>query len=250
MKRRLRLRVIFAAVIGAITATVMLASPAWAHHPVLSGETSCPNDDHLVTWTIGNSQADSPMTILQATAVLDGTNYGVTGYASPVAASASTTGTTTIPGDLTGTVRLSVRADWPDSFSTTRTFDVELDDPCPVTTTTTTEPSTTTTTEPSTTTTGPESTTTTTEPDSTTTTEPESTTTTLHDDTTTSSTPDTTVGGGTGTPTSAGPGSNLPRTGMNATDWTLVGLAAISAGGLMLWMQRYMDRRARAHPRG
>lgn len=173
-----------------------LTLPAWAHFPVLSGETDCPNGDHVVTWTIANSETDParPMTIVSADATVGTQHFSVTGYASPVAASDTTPATTVIPGSVTGTVVLTINASWPDGVTATRTTSVPLQQNCAGTTTTTLEPTTTTeepttTVEPTTTTTV-EATTTTEEP---TTTTVEPTTTTVEPTTTTEEPTTTTV---------------------------------------------------------
>src|SRR3954452_24337316 len=107
---RRRLVVVAAAsgIVGALI--VAMALPAFAHHPVLSGSTSCPYGVHVITWTIGNSEsgADKTMTITSALASMNGTNYAVVGYSTTVAPSGSTQGTTEVPGNLTGTVKLVV----------------------------------------------------------------------------------------------------------------------------------------------
>src|SRR5690242_3276050 len=57
-----------AVAVVAIVATALLlawARPAWAHHLQVSGTTSCPDENHLVTWTIHNVETlpSRPMTI-------------------------------------------------------------------------------------------------------------------------------------------------------------------------------------------
>lgn len=218
-------------------ALFVASAPAWAHHPVLSGETACPGPDHVVTWTIGNSEPVLPMTIVSATAVLSGTTYAVTGYTSPVPAGASTQGTTTIPGNLTGTVTLTVRGDWSDSVSVVRSVSVDLFTPCEGTTTTTGE--TTTTTSEDTTTTSGETTTTTAES---TTTTGETTTTTSSPETTTSGpvvTIETTTttgsrGTGTGIGTGSAPPGELAMTGLTHTQRdALIGLCILLIGCIL-----------------
>jgi LPXTG-motif cell wall-anchored protein len=192
-----------ALLVGIIAAVVVgMALPAWAHHPILSGETECTNGDHVVSWTIENNQTDQAMTIDSATAamVIGGAEYPVTGYTSPVGNSGTTHATTIVPGNVTGTIELTVDASWPDGITSIKDVSVELVDTCTststttttasTTTTTTTVPETTTTTVPETTTTVPE--TTTTVPQTTTTTVPE-TTTTVPETTTTVSETTTTV---------------------------------------------------------
>jgi LPXTG-motif cell wall-anchored protein len=167
-----------ALLVGVIAAVIVgMALPAWAHHPILSGETECTNGDHVVSWTIENNQTDQAMTIDSAIAAMvpGGAEYPVTGYTSPVGNSGSTNATTIVPGNVTGTIELTVDASWPDGVTSTKDVSVELVDTCTSTsTTTTTAATTTTTTAATTTTTVPETTTTVPE---TTTTVPETTTT-------------------------------------------------------------------------
>ncbi len=57
------------AILGAtflgLTATLALATPASAHHPIVSGAAVCvtPDGDWKVAWTVGNSEGDIPATI-------------------------------------------------------------------------------------------------------------------------------------------------------------------------------------------
>ena len=193
-RRRVIVRGAVAVGFAAATITV-LALPAWAHHPVLDGQTTCTNGDHVITWSIGNSQPDLEMTIASATASLDGTTttYAVTGYVSPVAVSGTTSASSTVPGSTLGTVTLTVTGTWSDNSLTTRTTSVSLGAACPEETTTTTVAPTTTTTEAPTTTTTEAPTTTTTEAPTTTTTEAPTTTTTEAPTTTTTEAPTTTT---------------------------------------------------------
>jgi LPXTG-motif cell wall-anchored protein len=209
----------------AIVATALLlawARPAWAHKVAVSGTTSCPDANHLVTWTIHNNETlpDRPMTIASVSAEVNGTTYAVTGYDTTVAPDGDTQATSTVPGDVEGTITITVHVRWPDNFSGTATGSVELTPPCNETTTTTT-PSTTT-------------------PTTTATTAPSSST----------SPP---VTGGTA-PSTAGPGPStggapagveggvqgaeaggtLPRTGADATNWALVGLTALLFGAALV----------------
>lgn len=116
--------------------------PADAHHAELSGVPSCDADAHSIAWTIGNSVPKQPMTIVVATAMMNGVSYSVDGYTNPVPDAGTTTATSTIPGPLTGTVTLSVTGHWPDGHHTTRSVDVPLTDPCTTTTTTGVPPTT------------------------------------------------------------------------------------------------------------
>lgn len=236
--RSRRLLTMLGMLIAVSGATLWLtAAAAFAHHPVLSGATACPGEDHIVTWSIGNSEPAQPMTIISASAVLNGTTYTVTGYTSPIPGGGSTSATTTVPGDLAGTITLTVTGDWPDSFAATRTTTVDLVDPC---TTTTTTGDTTTTTGETTTTTG-ETTTTTSESTTTTTSEP-STTTTSASTTTTSTPSETTTTTGTKTPggdvggPEQGP-NHLPDTGGEQTGLALFAFGLLFAG-LAMWLPR------------
>jgi hypothetical protein len=68
---------------GAVAVIAMFivgtALPAWAHHPVLSGTTVCSDGEHVISWTIGNSESGWVMHIDTATAVLGGQTFAVTG---------------------------------------------------------------------------------------------------------------------------------------------------------------------------
>jgi hypothetical protein len=166
------------AVIALFAIGIGTALPAWAHHPVLSGKTVCSNGDHLITWTIGNSEVSRIMTITSATATKGAQSFGVSGYSSTVAGNGSTTGQTTVPFSVTGVITLTVNALWTsDGITATRTTTVTLVQDCVQPTTTTTAAPTTTSTEATTTTTvaptttSTEATTTTTEAPTTTSTE-------------------------------------------------------------------------------
>src|ERR1700694_4419926 len=84
-----------ALVAGVAVATVLgFATPAWAHHPVLQGSTTCSDGVHVVHWSIGNSETSEAMTIDTAVATINAQSYPVTGYANPVAANGTTFATT------------------------------------------------------------------------------------------------------------------------------------------------------------
>ena len=192
-----------ALVTGVVAAVILgLALPASAHSASLSGSTQCFNGDHLVTWHITNTSEISflPMAVTSIDAKIGNTTYAVTGYTAPVAKGASTDGTSTVPGGVTGTITATLHTSWSDGVTDTDTASVTLQDNCvSSSTTTSTSTSTTTTTTSTTTTTVPE-TTTTTVPETTTTTVPETTTTVPETTTTTvpettTSAPTTTVGG-------------------------------------------------------
>jgi len=50
-----------AAIVG-LAAAVVLGSPASAHHPVVSGSSSCVDGKWQVDWTVANSEKTSPAT--------------------------------------------------------------------------------------------------------------------------------------------------------------------------------------------
>ncbi len=130
-------------VTGIVAAVVMgLAAPAWAHHPALSGTTVCTNAEHVVTWTIENSETNHPggMAIAEATATIGAQSYPVTGYTSPLPNLGTTSATTIVPGDVTGTIKLRVVGVWTaDGHTSTRSTTVDLIENCvPQSTTTVT----------------------------------------------------------------------------------------------------------------
>ena len=132
----------FGLVIGvAVAALLGFAAPAYAHHPVLSGFTTCSDGVHVVHWSIGNSEANATMNIQTATATIGAQSYAVTGYSTPVGDSGTTSATTLVPGGTTGTITLTVNAVWSDNFTDTQSTSVDLISNC--STTTTAAPSTT-----------------------------------------------------------------------------------------------------------
>lgn len=177
---------------------------AGAHHAILSGVPSCSNGDHLITWSIGNSQAKEDMTVLKADAVLLGSSYAVTGYVNPIPPSGSTSATSTFPGSLVGTVTITVTGHWTDGHHSVRSADVDLSGVCTVTTTTL--PATTTTTS-----------------------APPTTVTTPKDTTTTSLAPPVTDSGG-----GSGTGTPLAYTGGDALPASLVGAGLVGVGLALL----------------
>ena len=199
----------------AIGFVVVMALPASACHPVLSGQTTCNEDQQVVTWSIGNSESGATLSmhILTVTAKLGSTPVGVAGWAPIVAPSGVTHAISTFSGSQTGTVVLTVTATWPAAhITTTKTTSVDLVTNCHGTTTTTTVAPTTTTTVAPTTTTTEAPTTTTTEAPTTTTTEVATTTTTEAGPTTT-----TTEAGPTTTTTEAGPTTTTTEAGPTTT---------------------------------
>src|SRR5919205_902402 len=69
--------------VGLIVSAVALlafATPAWAHHPVLTGGQGCASDGtHFVLFQVADSEPAEPMTITSAVATLNGSPYPVSG---------------------------------------------------------------------------------------------------------------------------------------------------------------------------
>jgi LPXTG-motif cell wall-anchored protein len=221
---------IVALLVGALL--VAFAAPASAHTVVVSGTTSCPDENHLVTWTISNPEtlADRSMIIVSATAEVDGVPYPVEGYDAGVPPQGSTQATSVVPGDVTGTIDITVRVRFPDNFRAHAEASVELTPPCEETTTTTsptTAPPTTASTSPpvtggtSPTTAGPSPSTGGPGPSG----GPQG-----------SAGPDQT-GGVAGIEAGAGGGS-LPTTGAASTNWALVGVVALLFGTALVAASR------------
>ena len=65
---------------------IAVALPAYACHPVLSGETSCNEGQQVVNWSIGNSESGSSLTmhITSVTAAIGSTPVGVSGWSATV----------------------------------------------------------------------------------------------------------------------------------------------------------------------
>jgi hypothetical protein len=174
-------RVGIALAVGA-SVLVALATPAFAHHPVLAGEVICsPNGqgNNAIKWTIGNSEATTgrSMSITAISATMNGRSYPVLGYVSPIAPAGHTYAYTLVPVTRKGHMRLDVSASWPTPATATGFTSVTMPGTCTQSTTTTTPTTTPETTTPPTTT--PETTTPpTTTPETTTppTTTPETTT--------------------------------------------------------------------------
>jgi LPXTG-motif cell wall-anchored protein len=139
--------------LGIVTA---LATPAFAHHPDLTGEVACAtNGQQVVTWTVTNSEtvdgSDRTMTLDQV-AVSSGTVGPIaidTSFPPQPEAGSTQTSTTVLPGTETGVVTLTVRGDWDKDGpqDVEQSVSVTLPGTCmePVTTTTTLPPTTTTT---------------------------------------------------------------------------------------------------------
>ena len=120
------------------------ALPAAADDLALSGVTECRNGEHVITWTIANTQSTQAMTITSAMTAKDPASYDVTGYAKTLAVGATTHGTTVIPGNVTGGVTLYVGETWANGNQSTDQTSLNLGEACEETTTTTTVMSTTT----------------------------------------------------------------------------------------------------------
>lgn len=114
---------------------VAFAPAAFAHHPIVSGEAACsPSGDIVVTWTVANSESDAARTMtIDALSVTKGTVSGLA-VGDTVAPSGSTQATTTLPGNETGTVSLSVTGRWkyanPDVVATRSSGPVSLPGNC------------------------------------------------------------------------------------------------------------------------
>jgi hypothetical protein len=118
-----------------LIALVLYAAPAWANHVDASGTTSCSNGAHVITWTITNGDKRLPMTV-DAEAKLGAQTFPVEVTTNPVPALTSSSATSTVPGDLTGTVTLDVTATWSNGIHKPATATVDLTGPCPASTTT------------------------------------------------------------------------------------------------------------------
>jgi len=143
--RRLTLRLAFAtfAIVGLVALNILArALPASAASLALSGTVVCNDGNHVITWTITNTEPSITITITSAITAKDPLSYDVTGYAPILAPGATTQGTTIIPGSSTGGVVLYVYETWTDGSRSEQTS-LDLGDPCPAATTTTTAKTTT-----------------------------------------------------------------------------------------------------------
>ena len=231
---RPRTRAIGVLAILVVAMVFALARPASAHLVDVSGTTSCPDDTHVVSWTIHNNETlpDRPMTIDDVWATIDGTTYPVTGYSEPVAPGGSTQATTIVPGAVNGTIKLTVEARWPDNFTNRASGTVELQPPCPHETATTAPP-----------TTAPPTTTPSTGGTAPTTAGPPDTAGSVPPVPPGPSSPDDTGGGVAGI--EAGGEGTLPTTGGSSTNWLLVGLASLAFGASLLAVTRRRSAPAR-----
>src|SRR4051794_2525512 len=136
----------------AVAGLIGLTLPASAHHADITGWSACSNGVHVVHWSFTNSQSDMQMTIDSAAAAIGVNAYSVDGYTSPVANSGSTDATSTVPGNVTGTIKATLHVSWPDKYSVISTGEVNIPQSCCECQTTTTTQPTTTTSQPTTTT--------------------------------------------------------------------------------------------------
>jgi LPXTG-motif cell wall-anchored protein len=198
----------------AAVAMFVTALPASASLLALSGSAMCTNGNHVITWTITNADSSRTVTITSAQTSADPLTYDVTGYNAVLAPGATTHGTSVLPGSATGGVALYVYESWTDGSGSDH-IALDLGDPCPTTTTTTTAEATTTTTVPRTTTSTSVASTT-------------STTVAAAGSTvaTTASTSVTTVAA-----------AQLPRTGSSGTG-LMAGMVTVAVGGLALALGR------------
>jgi len=71
---RARLRVIGTVAVLAIATVAVFMGVAFAHHPILGGDTVCTNGDHEITWTITNSESNKVMDIIVYNEVVPAVN--------------------------------------------------------------------------------------------------------------------------------------------------------------------------------
>ncbi len=120
---------------------VAVATPVLAHEPVLSGVVQCAeNDQQVITWTLTHKTARGRSMAIKAIELTRGSVVGfkVGDVLPPPPAQGSTvTGTTTLPGDATGSVTLKVTGRWQDENGNpagpqnlTESATVELVPPC------------------------------------------------------------------------------------------------------------------------
>ncbi len=255
-----RALVMLVVIVGVLAATV---GTAFAHFPVVSGTVVCTNGEHVITWSVWNNSAGTPdvmelqgVTVTQGATVV-GTVVGFgNGTSLPPGIANLITGTTTLSGTMTGTVRLTVIGTYPETTfpGLTRTADVVLPPNCiPTTTTTvatttttaatttTTVATTTTTTAPTTTTTVPAATTTATTPPTTSATVPQVSSTTAPTLPPVSG-PGPGGGGGGGNPV-PGDSGRIAFTGSDTGPLVAISVVAIGAGMIALnWAGRRRTR--------
>ena len=132
---------------GLVVAMVLAFSiPASATNALMTVSEQCTNGVQVITWTITNQANDRYMTIDHAIASIGDTPVTVSGYASPVAPSGSTTATATLASETTGTIQLYLYVEWP-NYAVVNGISLDLF-ACSTATSTTTTTTTTTTTPP------------------------------------------------------------------------------------------------------
>jgi LPXTG-motif cell wall-anchored protein len=246
------------AIIAVLVAGILgvFVAPAFAHHPIVTGDVSCSTDGATVAvaWHLQNSESVLPagtgriMTVNSAVVdqgTLVGIQPGTTVLPQPLPGS-TVNGSTTLASAATGSITLTLHVRWdsPGPQDVTGTATVALPGSCPhPTTTTSAAPATTTTQPPRTTTTQPPRTTTT-----------QHTTTTTAARTTTTSAPaiagittttsrSSAVLGATIVKPAATPPATLPRTGSSfgSTALLMAGVATL-LGALGLRLSRRTSR--------
>ncbi|MFH2039971.1 MAG: hypothetical protein ABIJ65_11105, partial [Chloroflexota bacterium] len=118
-----------AMLIASLLINMMPPSPAFAHHPILSGVVSCEIDgSQKVTWTIANSRSQKKMEIKKINRVLVGAVEGKI-----LDISVSIQGVEYLPKTQTGTITLTVTGNWVDGNVTdTSSASVNLGGNCPI----------------------------------------------------------------------------------------------------------------------
>ncbi len=217
---RLRRSAATAIAIGVVLFGVAVApGVASAHHPILSGTTSCRTDAWTVTWT-ATADADRDLTW----SITSPGGYSPSGIQDDQTAF---TRTDAYPGTQASAAE-TVTAEWSNGNTAPATATVDRPPLCEVATTTTT----TTTTLPETTTTttiAPETTTSVAEENSTTPTTPLATTTSVMQ-----AGPTSTVGQSAGASTTVGGNGQLAATGGGSLNLTIIALTLIGIGAVML----------------
>ncbi len=142
-----------AAVVGIFV--VATALPAAAHDEILTGHATCSDGDHLINWTIANTNTNFSMHVQSATATLNGGQQFPVVGPSDIAGHVTAAATTTIPGGLTGNVVFDVFVRWTDGITNEVGINVSLSTGCSGSTTTTTGATTSTTEAPTSTTEAP-----------------------------------------------------------------------------------------------
>jgi len=107
-----RLLAFAGSVVAGLFGAIVLASPAQAHHPLITGTSVCQADGkYKITWTVSNGDWENPymkIIAVQATPNTPVTNIAVETWLDP---DASVTGVQYVPGTSTG-AKLYVDANW------------------------------------------------------------------------------------------------------------------------------------------